>query len=78
MGAVIALNALVRVALRILARAVVAVGIPAVFGGRARTDHFCRDVVAIWQQTLSNEPSISIDVQNCATQLLAGNQAVQG
>ena len=67
MGAVIALNALVRVALRILARAVVAAGVSAVFCGSAGTDHLCSNVSAVGQQTLGNEASISINVQNSAT-----------
>ena len=73
MGAVIALNALVRVALRILARAVVAAGVSAVFCGSAGTDHHFSDVTAVGQNTLGNEASISIDVKSCATQVLAGN-----
>ena len=67
MGAVIALNALVRVALRILARAVVAAGVSAVFCGSAGKDHLCSNVSAVGQQALGNEASISINVQNSAT-----------
>ena len=64
--------------LRLSASAVVAAGISAIFGGSARTDHLCRDVAAVGQQTLGNKASILIDVQNSTTQLFAGYQTAQG
>lgn len=67
-----------RAALRISASAVVAAGISAVFGSSAGTDHLCRDVTAARQQTLGNEASISINVDDSATQVFAGYQAAQG
>ncbi len=74
----IALNVLASAALRVSASALVAAGKSAVFGGNAGTDHLCRDVAAVGQDALGYESSISIDIQNSATQLFAGYQTVQG